>query len=260
MMLDVVNPFDAQLASGLKVILENGQTWTDFEKDCLTLLDWDGSYDIDNPSPVLFQPLQVALMRQGLKDEMSPSQFDRFCETHYMRRASVLAISNPQHAMWDVTTTTEVETMEDHVVSVFKDVTSRLAQEYGNNPSSWKWGDMHKWKPAHPFGELPLIGSILNSEEYPIEGGNETISQFGYTPTDKLHVKARFGAQMRIVIDMNSIADSWSVTPCGQSGHRLSPYYLDQSELYVNKQFRAQTMQPQESDANFKKLLLTAGN
>jgi penicillin G amidase len=260
MMLDVVNPFDAQLASGLKEILKKEQTWTDFEKGCLTLLDWDGSYDIANPSPVLFQPLQVALMRQGLKDEMSPSQFDRFCETHYMRRACVVAISNAQHPMWDVTTTSELETMEDHVVLVFKDVTSRLAQEYGNNPSSWKWGDMHRWQPTHPFGELPLIGGLLNSEEFPVYGGNETISQFGYTPTDKLHVKARFGAQMRIVIDMNSIADSWSVTPCGQSGHRLSPHYLDQSELYVNKQFRAQTMQPQESDANFKKLLLTAGN
>lgn len=260
MMLDVVNPFDALLARNIKEILEKEQTWNEYEKACLALLEWDGSYDIDSPSPVLFQPLQVALMREGLKDEMSPLQFDRFCETHFMRRACILAISDTNHVMWDITTTSDVENMEDHVIAVFRDVTSRLSQEYGSDPTSWKWGDMHRWKPTHPFGELPLIGKLLNSKEYPIYGGNETISQFGYTPTDKLHIKARFGAQMRIVIDMNNISESWSVTPCGQSGHRLSPYYLDQSELYLNKQFRAQTMQPIEGSSYVKKLLLTAGN
>lgn len=260
MMLDVINPFDAQIAHNLKQLLLNHDGWNDYEKQCIALLDWDGSYDIDDATPVLFQPLMVGLMRKGLQDEMSPTQFERFCETHFMRRACVIALSNNDHNMWDITTTDVKEDLSNHVVEVFKETTQRIADEYGDQPSDWKWGDMHRWKPTHPFGELPLIGSLFNSNEYPVYGGNETVSQFGYTPTDALHIKARFGAQMRIVIDMNDIENSWSVTPCGQSGHKLSPHYLDQSELYINKEFRSQTMGTSKRPKKTKKLLLTAGN
>jgi len=42
---------------------------------------------------------------------------------------------------------------------------------------------------------------------------------------------------MRIVVDYGS-NKYWNVTPSGQSGHVLSPYFQDQAELYRTQGFR----------------------
>ncbi|MFM1932092.1 MAG: hypothetical protein RL226_1395, partial [Bacteroidota bacterium] len=105
-MLDVKQPLDAEIAYHLKTELEKLDVeWTDFEKSCIELLDWEGDYHTSSATPVLFTPLQVALLREGLKDEMSPEQFDRFCTTHWMRRALYLGLTDSEHVLWDVITT-----------------------------------------------------------------------------------------------------------------------------------------------------------
>lgn len=243
LLLDVVNEDDAMIAAGLYALLQEDADGEGYPSDCMALLQWDGSYAADASSPVLFQALQVRLLASGMRDKMSPEQFDRFCKTHWMRRLLIIALSDPRHKVWDISTTSEVEDLSHHLRKVFPELCEELKESYGDEPGVWRWGSSHTWGPSHPLKDIPLIGNWLSLEERPMAGSNETISQSGYYPSGSVKRKAHFGAQMRIVLDFSDVDASESVTPVGQSGHRLSPHYSDQVELYASGRFRPQSIQ-----------------
>lgn len=243
LLLDVVNEDEGEIAQSLHAMLKTNTSLSDLEKQAAALLEWNGSYDLEAAAPVLFQPLQVTLLRSAMQDKMSPSQFDRFSKTHWMRRLMLIALRDAQHPVWDISTSEKREYLDYHLNLVFSEVVDRVAKEHGKRPSNWKWADAHTWQPKHPFHEIPLVGSWLNSDAYPMQGSNETISQSGFTPSvDPLSI-GRYGAQMRIVIDMAAPEKAVSVAPVGQSGHKMSKFYDDQALLYANGQFRPQAVQ-----------------
>lgn len=179
-------------------------------------------------------------MEHALNARMSAHQFTRMTSTHWFRRLMIIALLDESHPVWDLPETTEKETMSHHLNEVFPELCDELSKTYGPKPQEWTWGAAHQYGPKHPFGDIPLIGAWLNLDLKPIDGSNETISQAGFTPSVNLSSSARYGAQMRIIIDFDDPYGSVSVAPTGQSGHRLSPFYKDQYELYRNGEFRPQ--------------------
>ncbi|MDG1261701.1 MAG: penicillin acylase family protein [Flavobacteriales bacterium] len=243
LLLDVVNTDDAKVATYLNGILSSEAMWSqlsEFEQQCAGLLSWNGSYDKDAPAPVLYQPLQVRLLHAGLKDEMTDEQFERFRNTHWMRRLLHLSLNDKNHLVWDIQTTDKTETLDDHLLTVYQSLCADLKTAYGDQPLNWKWGEAHTWHPQHMLKDIPMLGNWISAEPVPMSGSNETISQSGFTPSEDVHSVGRFGAQMRIIIDFKDINESISVAPTGQSGVWRSPYYLDQFELYANGEFRPQ--------------------
>lgn len=243
LLLDVVNEEEGEIARSLHALLKENTTLSELEQEAAAVLDWDGSYDLQAAAPVLYQPLQVALLRSALQDKMSPGQFDRFRTTHWMRRFMLIALRDAQHPVWDISTTDRREYIDHHLNNVFSAVVERVADAYGKNPSKWSWGEAHTWQPKHPFHQIPIIGWWLNGDAYAMAGSNETISQSGFTPSDEPSYIGRFGAQMRIVVDLASPQTAVSVSPVGQSGHKMSAFYNDQAALYAAGQFRAQAIQ-----------------
>lgn len=243
LLLDVINEDEGEIARSLFVLLKGNDALNALEQEAAALLDWDGSYDLQAAAPVLYQPLQVALLRSAMQDKMSPNQFDRFRTTHWMRRLMLIALRDAQHPVWDVSTTDGREYLDYHLNLVFPSVVERVADAHGKHPSKWTWGEAHTWQPKHPFHQIPLVGAWLNSDSYAMAGSNETISQSGFTPSDDPTYIGRYGAQMRIVIDLAAPEHAVSVSPVGQSGHKLSKFYNDQAALYASGQFRPQSIQ-----------------
>ncbi len=243
MLFDVVNEDDAQIAALWVASLSGVFDENSLEQQCLNVLSqWQGSYAINEAAPVVFQSTQVSLMQHALKDKMSAGQFDRMRKTHWFRRLMIEMLLDPTHHLWDNTQTAEHEQLQDHLPEVFSSNVKRLAETNGSTPSRWQWGAVHAYAPQHPFKDIPFIGRWLSGKSMPAPGSNETISQFGFTPTTETVTPARYGAQMRIIVDFVAPENSISVAPFGQSGHRLSPYFSDQAELYVSGMFRPQNM------------------
>lgn len=243
MLVDVVNEDDAAIAAIFTRILEGAFDTGSLPQQCLEILaSWNGSYTTEASAPVLFQPLQVGLMQRALQDKMSAGQFDRMRKTHWFRRLMIEMLLDPDHHLWDNFETPHHENLNDYLPEVFAATVERVAKTQGKDPSAWQWGNVHAYGPQHPFKDIPVIGRWLSSSPTPAPGSNETISQFGFTPTTETVTPARYGAQMRIIVDLDAPENSISIAPFGQSGHRLSPYYNDQTALYVNGQYRPQTM------------------
>lgn len=248
LMLDVTNDDESEIAGIVRSLLEESNAERNAtETACIALLEWDGAYNLDSKTPVLYQPLQMRLIQSAMLDKMSEQQFARYLETHWMRRTLHIMLKDPNHSVWDVSTTDEVETMSFHAERVFPPLCQELAQAYGNDVDAWEWGKAHTWGPKHLFADQPVIGDWLSLDPVPMFGSNETISQSGFTASTDIRSHARFGAQMRIIMDMGDVPNSLSVSPTGQSGHKRSPHFQDQAALYVGGQFRGQTMYPSES-------------
>ncbi len=242
LLLDARNDEDAKMAAFMYELLVAQDGWTAFEKECIALLEWSGDYTLDAAAPVLWQPFQVALFQKAMEDDMTPEQFERFCHTHWLKRLMQLSLTENEHPVWDIRTTTPTERLSDIAPGVFKSVCARLEAAYGNDVSSWSWREAHYWEPRHPFADLPVIGRIFRPGEFPIEGGNETINQSGIKLNPDIRTYAKHGAQMRIIIDFAAVDSSLSIAPCGQSGHLRSPYFFDQGPLYASGLFRPQHM------------------
>lgn len=243
LLFDVTNDDDAAIASAIASLLEGQYEKESLAAEALELLStWDGNYGVEDAAPVLFQPLQVSLMQHALLDKMSLQQFDRMRKTHWFRRLMIEMLLDPQHVLWDMNDTGPREELADHLTKVFTTTLDRVVDAHGKNIQSWQWGKAHVYAPQHPFKDIPFIGQWLSGSSHPAPGSNETISQFGFTPTIETEMSARYGAQMRIIVDFSDPENSLSVAPFGQSGHRMSQFYNDQAHLYVNGAFRKQSI------------------
>ncbi len=248
LLLDVINDDDAAISRELARVLKGMFNDEPGLQACAALFPWDGSYAVDQAAPVLFQPLQVAMMRSALQEYLTDEQFVRLAPTHWFRRWMVTAMLDGNHPTWDLPSTEAVERMHDHLAFVFPLVCEQVAAEHGNAPDEWRWGKAHRFMPQHPLAVLPVIGNWLSIDPIDVPGSNETINQSGFTPTLLTSVKAKYGPQMRIVVDFAEVDESVSVGPVGQSGHKLSPHYDDQVVLYTQGKFREQRLTPRAGE------------
>ncbi|NNV06266.1 penicillin acylase family protein [Geobacillus sp. C56-T2] len=108
----------------------------------------------------------------------------------------------------------------------------QLADEYGNDPAQWKWGNAHRLFFAHPLSSAsPMLAFFLNKEEpIPIGGSDVTVQAASYTDEGIVN----HGASWRFVIDLADPERGWHIVGPGQAGHFRSRWYHDQIDDWVN--------------------------
>jgi penicillin amidase len=105
-----------------------------------------------------------------------------------------------------------------------KDAKAELTGRYGKNPEKWAWGKAHTMAIKHPLGSvLPFY----NLKPVPYPGDDFTINAGWYDRENPCNMIS--GGAIRIVVDMSDIGNMTLVSPPGQSGHYLSPWYSDQA-------------------------------
>lgn len=214
----------------------------EIDREALTYLNWNGSYAVNSQGALIFQRLNYQLLKHAFEDEMTQAQFEQFMHLHWMKRAAQKLLASEDHPAWDNTLTDEKEQRSTWLVKAFQLSVKDLQSIYGSEPQEWTWGRAHQLTIKHPLATNSLTASLLNLGPLEAPGGNETINQSGFIPREHPTFVPHFGPQMRIIIDFKNVELSESITPCGQSGHRWSPFYMDQFEAYVNGDFRGQLM------------------
>ena len=77
----------------------------------------------------------------------------------------------------------------------------------------------------------------LNSKTYGMPGGSNTVCSYSYSFNDPY--QSDHGASQRHVFDIGNWDRSETVIPTGISGIPGSPYYCNQTEMYVNNLYHA---------------------
>lgn len=247
-MTDHISDADAKVMKMMAMIFaaEQGPVHGRFEvyKD---LFMWDGSYTPSSVSATLFNTVLYYYLEGALKDELGDELFGLFLSTHQVQRAQVYLMQQSDSPWWDDVSTTNVkETRKQILAAAFMKATDLLREEFGDNPVNWEWREVCSLEFKHPLGEVALLKPLVNRGPYEVYGGNETILQSGFKMDSTGLFKVFFGSQMRIIADMAYPEDGVSITPAGQSGHLLSGFYNNQSERYVQLEFRPQLLNERE--------------
>ncbi|TFF89989.1 MAG: hypothetical protein EU548_05280, partial [Promethearchaeota archaeon] len=139
---------------------------------------------------------------------------------------------------FDNISTPEVETRNQTMLLALNATIDWLAELYdSNDPSSWKWEEVHKLTFPHITGL-----DSLSKGPFPGDGEGFTINPSGINLDNMNKIRyARGGASERMILDFSNLNQSLSVIPSGERGHSSSKHYSDQLEqLFLKGKYHFQ--------------------
>ena len=219
-------------------------------KPYISLFDkWNCSIDLDSPAATLYNTFYTRLVRNTLEDDIGQKSMDDIYKEEFSGLQKIVSIQitkimdDNDNILWDDTRTTNVrETRDDIVLKSVKEAVKEVTGKYGNDPRNWEWGKVHAISINHPLGSvLPF----LNLSPIPFPGDDLTINAGWW---DREHPYAMLsGSCIRIVADMSDLNNMTLISPAGQSGLYLSPYYNDEAKIWATgKQIPANYLSSKE--------------
>ncbi len=249
---DVESDLAREFSDEIITAVERMMDLKDIEKEGLNLLrEWDFKMQSEKAAPLLFEELYTTLFENAFSDELGDSLYHEFIKVTKLPK---VALSNiwyiPESPWWDDTHTSKVETMNEILVTTFRQVIDKLENQFGSDMSKWSWGSMHQLTLEHPLGSVNILNRFFNLNKGPfrVGGSYHTIMPYTYPFVDRY--KVNHGASQRHIYDLNDWDNSWSVIPTGVSGLPSSRFYGNQTGMYVNSKYHRDLFSKENVMAN----------
>ncbi|MBM3541619.1 MAG: penicillin acylase family protein, partial [Alphaproteobacteria bacterium] len=211
---------------------------------------WDGTMAADKVEPLVYTAWMRALARRLFEDELG-ADFPAYWSTH----PRVLIATLAGAGRWcDDARTSATEACAAQVQGALSDAVADLKRLHGADPSRWRWGKAHTVALKHTvFGRIPIL-STLWGKSLELGGDSWTLLRAGtrFSADATAPFRAYHVASLRMIVDVGGFADSRFLIPTGQSGHPLSPHFLDLAERW--RDF-AYLRLPQEAGARALRLV-----
>ena len=195
------------------------------------LAAWNGEMDEHLPEPLIYAAWMRFLQQRLVQDDLGPlaSAFQRL-EPIFVER--VYRDVDGASAWCDIRQSTIIESCTDIARLALDDALQFLIDRYGDNITSWQWGDAHVAVQEHPvLGQSRLLGWAVNIRQS-TSGGDNTLNRGATSGTLPNPFQNVQGAGYRGVYDFADPDSSVFITATGQSGHPLSRYYDNLGELW----------------------------
>ncbi len=202
------------------------------------LKEWDCRYSVDSSVATFFDTFYIKLTYNIFHDELGDELFDELAKEKVLVNLFIDTIRVNKASIWcDDVTTQAKESFKDIIAKSLNDAVSSLKNDFGSNPLKWKWGKAHALVLKHPLGEVKLLDWLFgyNRGPYPVGGSFHTVCPYSYKLTNPFVITD--GASQRHIFPMHNLNESLTVIPTGTSGHTTSPFYCDQTQLYVEMKY-----------------------
>ncbi|MDD3807144.1 MAG: penicillin acylase family protein, partial [Candidatus Marinimicrobia bacterium] len=231
----------------LQTIHHHKDKLTPLEESVFTLLNtWTGEMVHDEGAPAVFDHFYTRLVRNIFLDEMGDSLFTEYLQSTYLPRHAMEKIWKNGGGIWvDIITTEQTqETLSDIIWMTYQEVVTDLSSKLGKNVDKWEWGKIHTVTFSHPMGAVSILDNFfhLNRGPYPAPGSFHTVCPYGYSLTNPYSVN--HSASQRHIYNLSDWDESFVVLPTGTSGIPASPFYLNQSEMYLRGEYRQDYFSP----------------
>jgi penicillin G amidase len=204
------------------------------------LSEWDFVYSPDRAEPVIFERFYLMFIENLLLEDMGEELYTEFIADKILVRNIVDLVWTRRQSAWlpGDHLAGGPGSFNDLVYKSFYETIEWLELNISPNPNSWTWGEVHNLTLAHPIGSVKLIDRIFNLNRGPFSPGGSfhTVCPYSYSFNEPF--KVNHGASQRHIYSTADWDESLTVIPTGTSGIPASDYYCDQTELYVNSQFR----------------------
>lgn len=201
------------------------QTWqVDALRDTLIqrmvarLSEWDGDYQTDSVEPVAFQSILHHFIMS-------------YYSERYDEEAAGLVLGAEQA---NALVLQDLSDAGDARVRRCLDQALKQAlpavEKYQN------WGEMHRLRLAHPFGNIPLIGGKYRYGDFPAGGSYLTLMKTAHRISDGRHYSF-YGANARFIADLMQPDENYFVLLGGQDGWLGSDLLIDQVPLWLSGKY-----------------------
>ncbi len=101
---------------------------------------------------------------------------------------------------------------------------AETSQLLGDDPTAWRWGDLHRIKFQHPLFDMapPTLQKQMKIQDYPRGGNANTTNNTGFRGEG---FDVASGASFRMVVDVGNWDNAFATNAPGQSGDPRSRFY-----------------------------------
>ena len=197
------------------------------------LKGWDYAMDASLIAPTLFEFIRMEMARQLLGDELDELYGAPLGRQHDFYLFSLMK-EGPDEWV-DNVDTPEKENLEAIIARSIGTALDTLTARYGEYGEKWQWGNIHTITLEHPMGGVKILDRLLqlNSKTYGVGGSYHTVEPYAFRDNFRAH----HGASERHIFNTADWDKSLTVIPTGTSGIPGSPFYLSQTETYLNNGF-----------------------
>lgn len=175
----------------------------------------------DSAGALIFQQWYLATAAVVFADSI-PKLYPRLLKRSYVLNDALdhLLLHQPASVWWQGG---QAQLLADGLNAAVRDLAPRL----GSDPQMWRLDQRLYVRMQHQLAKaVPQLDWLFNRPDEPWGGSTATVGRARYSYLDPFVVTS--GATVRAVAEMAPVPRAWSVMPGGQSGHPLSPYYVDQ--------------------------------
>jgi len=204
---------------------------------------WDCVLSPGSAGGAIYSVLFYRLMENTFRDELGPladrffgvgltplEPLSRFIEHS---RIILLGLMTDRESSWfDNIETPEKETLPDILEKSLNETAVFLKQNLGPDPSTWRWGRLHKVSINHPFGRIKPLDKLFNLGPYEGGGHFSTVWQSAVSPGMDFNLNG-WTVSNRHIYDLKDWDRSLGAIVPGQSGMVGSPHYDDQVSLWL---------------------------
>jgi penicillin G amidase len=231
------------------------------------LRNWDYVYDVNATAASLTDAFFLKLIENAFKPFLGEAAYDNFLKLeNFPVRVTQRLLRTP--SIWFQTDGGSQVYRDSLITLSMKQSVEFLGSSFGEDPSQWRWGNLHtitlapplfREAAADPDASRPLrliVENILSKGPYEIGGHSMSVNNTQYD-LQKPFAQV-LGASIRRIVDLSNMARSESVLPTGQSGNPLSPHFGDQTELWLTGKYRIFNHNNDiTDDARYRKMILT---
>ncbi|MGD9507127.1 MAG: penicillin acylase family protein, partial [Geminicoccaceae bacterium] len=207
------------------------------------LAAWDGIASQDRPEPILFAAWYRELGAAVAGGVLGPAWAE------FRDKAGFLARVLTRGTGWcGLGDPPQNQTCVGTAAAAFDRAMADLAQRYGADWRAWRWGEAHPALLAHrPFEQVPALRGWFSRL---VTVGGDATSVNVASPTaaarPELPFAAFHAAGYRALYDLARPDRSRWIVSTGQSGHLLSPHYVDQAAWWAEGRYLTMSMEQRD--------------
>lgn len=259
--LDVVSISTPEVAKEMSEVLSSLNR-AEFVPLIALLKNWNGDHKRTDAAPSVYYNMLSQIYYLAMKDEIGAQALHSILATSVPKNSVNTFIKNDHSPWWDDVRTKDVKETRAIIFDKAAQKTLTLLHETcGEQPEDWVWGKIHTLKHKHPLGVVRLLDKLFSVGPYSVDGGNEVLNNLHFELDTTGYFQVTGGPALRKIMDFGAIENGETVSPSGQSGNVMSPFYSDQAEMYATGKFRKMLMNKEEiEEAIVGRLVLKAAS
>ncbi len=246
MQYDVFSVYSRKLANRILPAIE--ATDSDFPIAVEYLKNWDYSYEKTEAAASIIDIFKLHLSKNMFEDEMGSQTYENFIAFSSIPARRMLDMLEDSSAFFNNINTSQRETKNDIIEKSMRQTITYLQENYGDEPSQWRWENLHTLTLKPPFfgqaAETPdaseflqlIVENVMNKGPFDASGNGLTVSSGLYSWNSPYNMIS--GPSIRRIIDLSNTRRSLSILPTGQSGNPLSEFYGDQTRNWLSGQYK----------------------